>query len=67
MYREKEHTHEDSMAANVCLTLCLIVGIALGTWSGYSLIDGVQQKSVQRVNEIEGKIQDWQRDDMANF
>ena len=50
MKREKEHTHDDSIAANVCLTLCLIVALAIGTYSCYSLMDAVNQKSVERTS-----------------
>ena len=53
---KKEHTHDDTIAANVCLTLCLMSAIAIGASSVYGLADGVHQTSVQRVNEIEEKI-----------
>ena len=39
--KSKDHTHEDSIAANFCLTLCLIITIGLGTTSVYGLINGV--------------------------
>ena len=49
MHREKEHTRDDSMAANVCLTLCLIAGLVGGTWSVASLLDAVKEKPADRV------------------
>ena len=64
---KKEHTHDDTIAANVCLTLCLMSAIAIGASSVYSLVDGVHQTSVQRVNEIEAKVQAWQSTEMQNF